>query len=50
MAAMLSHLDDVYGGASGYLESIGFTKEQQQRLSKAVSKPADMQPQAPIQL
>ena len=41
MAATLTHLEDVYGGASGYLESIGFTKKQQQRLAQAVSVPAD---------
>lgn len=40
MAATLSHLDETYGGPSGYLESIGFTKQQQQRLAKAVSVPA----------
>lgn len=36
MAAMLTHLDDMYGGPLRYLESIGFTKEQQQRLALAV--------------
>lgn len=43
MAAMLSHLDEMYGGPSGYLTSIGFTTEQQQRLSQAVSVTAGPQ-------
>ena len=43
MAAMLSHLDEMYGGPSGYLTSIGFTTEQQQRLSQAVSVTAGSQ-------
>ena len=43
MAAMLTHLEDAYGGASGYLQSIGFTTEQQQRLARAVSQPAGLQ-------
>lgn len=43
MAAMLSHLDEMYGGPSGYLTSVGFTTEQQQRLSQAVSVTAGSQ-------
>lgn len=44
MAATLTHLDDMYGGPSKYLESIGFTKDQQQRLACAVSANKDQQP------
>ncbi|KAL3151003.1 hypothetical protein ABBQ38_012875 [Trebouxia sp. C0009 RCD-2024] len=41
MAATLTHLDEMYGGPSRYLESIGFSREQQQRLAKAVSASRD---------
>lgn len=43
MAATLSHLEDAYGGASAYLQSIGFTKEQQQSLAKALVVPIEAQ-------
>ncbi len=43
MAATLSHLEDAYGGASAYLQSIGFSKEQQQRLAKALAVPISSQ-------
>ncbi|DBA84394.1 hypothetical protein WJX77_004255 [Trebouxia sp. C0004] len=43
MAATLSHLDDAYGGAAAYLQSIGFTREQQQRLAKALAVPISSQ-------
>ena len=44
MAATLTHLDDMYGGPSRYLESIGFTQDQQQRLAHAVSANKDHRP------
>jgi hypothetical protein len=43
MAATLSHLEDAYGGASAYLQSLGFTKGQQQRLAKALATPISSQ-------
>lgn len=43
MAATLSHLEDAYGGASDYLQSIGFTKEHQLRLAKALAVPISSQ-------
>lgn len=43
MAATLTHLDSRYGGASRYLQSVGFTKEQQQRLAQAVGAIPDHQ-------
>ena len=36
MAATLTHLDDTYGGPLRYLESIGFSRDQQERLAWAV--------------
>lgn len=41
MAATLTHLDEMYGGPLHYLESIGFSREQQQRLAQAVSATRD---------
>lgn len=41
MAATLTHLDDMYGGPQAYLESIGFTQDQQQRLARAVGANKD---------
>jgi len=43
MAATLSHLEDAYGVASAYLQSLGFTKGQQQRLAKALATPISSQ-------
>ena len=44
MAATLTHLDDMYGGPSRYLDSIGFTQDQQRRLARAVSANSDTKP------
>ena len=44
MAATLTHLDDMYGGPLRYLESIGFTKQQQERLALAVRASGNAEP------
>ena len=39
MQATLAHLEERYGGARGYLDSIGFTRDYQQRLAKSLAPP-----------
>lgn len=41
MQKTLAHLQGRYGGAKGYLDSIGFSQQQQERLARSLARCSD---------